>query len=113
MWSPTISEPEAIGQISITHLVFMKNCAVLFIIDFFAFILSFLNVAQKHDLMDFPGGPVGKTVLPVQGHEFSRCRGRSRMLISIEKQNQTNKQKHDLSLCLIFFGALLNFALGS
>ena len=97
MLSPATSQSEVIGQISITHLVLMKNHAVLFIIDFFAFILIFQNVAQKLDLVDLPGGPVVKTVLSVQGHEFSPCWGRSHMLISIEKPNQTNKQKHDLS----------------
>ena len=79
---------------------------------FLAFILSFLNVAQKHDLIDFPGGPVGKTVLPVQGHEFSCCWGRSCMLKSIKKRSQTNKQKHDLSWCLIFFLCPLKFCTG-
>ena len=85
MWSPATSQSEVTGQISITHLVLMKNHAVLFIIAFFAFILIFQNVAQKHDLVDFPGSPVVKTVLSVQGHELSPCWGRSLMLISIEK----------------------------
>ena len=78
---------------------------------FLAFILRFLNVAQKQDLIDVPGGPAGKPALPAQGHEFSCCRGRPCMLKSIKKQSQTNKNMTYLD-AWFFFWCPLKFCTG-